>query len=145
MTLTQPPRTAGPREVFARLMEAVLDLEMDAQADLYAEDGILEWPFAPPGMPRRVEGREAIRRLLVPLSEQAKLAGRRPVEYRALVIHETTDPEVIVAEFDLQGKSANGEQYQLSYIQVLRVRDGQIVSFRDYWSPRALTALLDQV
>jgi ketosteroid isomerase-like protein len=134
---------AGPREVFERLRQIVLTYDMEAQANLYAEDGVLEWPFAPPGMPRRVEGREAIRNLLVPLAERARRSGRHPEKYDPLVIHETSDPEVIVAECDLVGTSNDGEPYHLSYIQVLRVRDGEIVLFRDYWNPQALLPLLD--
>ena len=30
-------------------------------ADLFAQDGVLRFPFAPPGMPREIRGREAIR------------------------------------------------------------------------------------
>lgn len=137
-------RQEGPREIFSRLMAAVLDYDMDAQADLYAEDGILEWPFAPPGMPRRVEGREAIRELLVPLGERARQSGRRLRDYDHVMIHETTDPEVIIVEFDVTGESDNGGPYRLSYIQVLRVREGKIVSFRDYWNPQALVSLLER-
>ena len=144
MVATPLARAAGPREVFARLMEAVLAYDMNAQADLYAEDGVLEWPFAPDGMPRRVEGREAIRAVLVPLGERAKASDRRPLAYRSLVVHETSNPDVIVVEFMLEGASPSGELYRIPYIQVLRARDGQIVSFRDYWNPQVLTSLLTQ-
>ena len=51
----------------------------------------------------------------------------------SIVIHETTDPEVIVAEFEYQGTAADtGEPYALPAIFVLRVRNGEIVSSRDY-------------
>jgi uncharacterized protein len=50
-----------------------------------------------------------------------------------VTIHETTDPEVIVAEFEYQGTSPDtGEPYALPAIFVLRVRNGEIVSSRDY-------------
>ena len=131
------------RDVFARLQRAVIALDMEVQADFYAIDGVLEWPFAPAGMPRRVAGRDAIRRLLVPIGERAQAAGIRRDHYRNLRIHDTADPEVIVIEFDLEGEVvASGERYCLSYIQVLQTRCGEIVSFRDYWNPEALAPLL---
>ena len=49
-----------------------------------------------------------------------------------VTIHETTDPEVIVAEFEYQGTTGAGEAYALPAIFVMRVRDGEIVSSRDY-------------
>lgn len=139
----QTSQPDGPKAVFERLKQSVLDYDMNGQADLYAVDGVLEWPFAPPGLPRRVEGREAIRRLLATLGERAGAAGRQSREYDSVVIHETTDPDTIVVELDVRGESASGKLFRLSYIQVLTVRDGQIASFRDYWNPLELMALLD--
>lgn len=58
-----------------------------------------------------------------------------PLELRAenLVVHETTDPEVIVAEFDYLGRvTSTGQPFQVRNIFVLRIRDGRIVSSRDY-------------
>ncbi len=147
MATSRETLDATPRQVVARLHERVRDdYDMDGQADLYAPDGILELPFAPLGAPRRIVGREAIRAFLGAAGMRARLAGRRIVRYDPLVLHETADPEVIVAEFDLHGEMAEtGAAYRLSFIQVLRVRDGQIVSMRDYFDPRALaTALVDE-
>jgi hypothetical protein len=67
----------------------------------------------------------------------AGLLGRasRPLRRRpaASTIHETTDPEVIVAEFEYQGTAAEtGEEFALPGVFVMRVRDGEIVSSRDY-------------
>ena len=97
----------------------------------------------PEGLPRRVAGREAIRRVLVPLGERARAAGHHLLGLRSMVVHDTADPEVIIAEFEVQGEvRPSGQPYQLSYVQVLRVRDGEIVTFRDYWNPQALSSLL---
>jgi ketosteroid isomerase-like protein len=133
-----------PRAIFERLHRAVRDdYDMDTQADLYAPDGVLEMPFAPAGTPRRIEGREAIRQVLKMAGNRARRDGRRIVAYRNVVVRATDDPEVIVAEFDLHGEStATGATYTLPFIQVLRVRDGQIVAMRDYFDSQALAGSL---
>ncbi|MET7899469.1 nuclear transport factor 2 family protein [Streptomyces mirabilis] len=62
-------------------------------------------------------------------------AGSRP-QCRAanITIHETADPEVIVAEFEYQGTVRETEEpFVLPGIFVLRVRDGEIISSRDYF------------
>ncbi|MGE5335596.1 MAG: nuclear transport factor 2 family protein [Nitrososphaerota archaeon] len=127
---------ASPREVFARLHERVRDdYDMDGQADLYAVDGVLDLPFAPSGMPHRIRGREAIRALLAAAGQRARQAGRKITRYDPLVIHDTADPEVIIAEFDLHGEvTPTGAVYRMPFIQVLRVRNGEIVSMRDYFT-----------
>jgi uncharacterized protein len=141
MTERTSAAPAGPREVFELLHERVRDdYDMDSQADLYARDGVLELPFVPPGMPRRLRGREEIRGFLRAAGRRARRAGRRIARYDPVVVHETADPEVIVAEFDLHGEVAGtGETYRLSFVQVLRVRGGEIVSMRDYFDPRAMS------
>jgi ketosteroid isomerase-like protein len=51
-----------------------------------------------------------------------------------ITVHETTDPEVVVAEFEYRGTNLDtGESFVTPAIFVLRVRDGKIVESRDYF------------
>jgi ketosteroid isomerase-like protein len=50
---------------------------------------------------------------------------------RNVVIHETADPEVVIAEFDYAITGKEGT-VTAANIQVLRVRDGLITATRDY-------------
>jgi ketosteroid isomerase-like protein len=62
------------------------------------------------------------------------------------VVHDTADPEVIVGEFDYHGQvSTTGRTFQVPNIQVLRIRDGQIVSSRDYHDHLALAAAVGRL
>lgn len=127
-------QAATPREVFDRLHRFVLDYDAESQAQLFAPEAVWEFPFAPEGIPRRIEGREAVRSLGKMGMERSKQSGRRLTGYHSVVIHETSDPEVIIVEFELHGEeTATGKAYQIPYIQVLRVREGLIVSLRDYF------------
>jgi hypothetical protein len=98
--------------------------------DFYAEDAVIEMPFAPPGVPRRSQGRETLRARLVSFS------GRRPWTIEkpdSVVVHETTDPDVIVVEYDLHGTVvATGAPLVLSYVMVMTIKDGLITHSRDY-------------
>jgi ketosteroid isomerase-like protein len=116
----------------------------NGQADLYAADGVLEWPFAPEGVPRRVEGREEIRKLLVRLHEGTRRAPATVGEGDASVVwHETADPEVGIAEIDARMTTADGT-VQRTLVQIYRVRDGEIVSLRDFWDGDEVKNWLDQ-
>ncbi|HEU5434464.1 MAG TPA: nuclear transport factor 2 family protein [Thermomicrobiales bacterium] len=133
---------SSPRAVLGRALDRVRAYDLDGFADLFVEDGVVEYPFAPAGALRRLEGREEIRRVLGEAAASPRRAGRRVTRVNALVVHQTVDSEVIVAEFDLEGEIvATGQTYRLPYIQVLRVRDGRIVSLRDYIDYPALAAL----
>jgi ketosteroid isomerase-like protein len=112
-----------------------LNFDVDQHADLFAEDGVWEFPLAPQGSTLKLEGRDAIREWVMENAKSAQQAGHRILGYDELVIHKTADPEVIVVEFDLHGEVTHtGEKYRRSFVQVLRVRDGSIVSLRDYFN-----------
>jgi ketosteroid isomerase-like protein len=109
-------------------------------ADLFAADGILQYPFAGPGQPGEVRGREEIR---------AHFAGRPhsrelfEMDLLQVQRHDTTDPEVVIAEIEHRGRSAlTGKPYRLPAVGVIRVRDGLIMSYRDYLDPIATAQVL---
>jgi hypothetical protein len=104
-----------------------------------APDGYLEWPYRPPGVPARVQGRTEIRRHLTAAADAFITFD----EYRDVVMHETTDPEVIIVEYDAHGiVVATGAPFRQTVIAVLRVRNGQILSYRDYINPLPLMEAL---
>jgi uncharacterized protein len=118
----------SPREVFLALVNGIADGNPDGLPELYAEETDVSHPFDPlRGAPYR--SREDIRRGM----ERLRARGPRPRRRVGNVtVHETTDPEVIVAEFEYQGTNEAGEPYALPAVFVMRVRDGEIVSSRDY-------------
>ena len=119
-------------------LDLLLKHDMAGFAGLWAEDGVLEFPFAGPGYPKRVEGRDAIREYL---RDYPNLLDIREVV--AKTVHETTDPAVVVVEFTVAGVVVASQQpYELSYIAVITVSDGFIRHYRDYWSPLAAAEIL---
>ncbi|MFC9296433.1 nuclear transport factor 2 family protein [Streptomyces sp. NPDC057011] len=128
------PETLSPREVFRKLIDGIGAGRYTELAELYAEDAVVETVFEPVG-PRRIEGRAA-------LAERfAQVAAHSPLELTPanVVVRETDDPEVVVAEFDYRVlHRATGRTFEAANLQVLRVRDGLIVGSRDYHDHLAL-------
>jgi ketosteroid isomerase-like protein len=118
-------------------------ISAEAWADLdawYAEDAVVEYPFGLPA-PTRLEGREAIRKYFA-------AAARLPLKLRAqgMVVHETADPEVVVAEWDYDGLvTTTGRAFQVANIQVSRVRGGKIVASRDYHNHAVLAEVMGRL
>jgi ketosteroid isomerase-like protein len=139
---TNATPTTTPGEVIKRVHRMAADYDMTGQAEFYAPDGVLEWPFAPAGVPRRIEGRERIREVLASLEPAVKAADTRLTAIPAVAIHETTDPEVVIVELEAQAEiPSTGETVSLPYIQLFQIRDGQILLFRDYFGPLTAAAL----
>ena len=129
----------SPREV-AELVRQMVAGEGVVFADLFAEDGVLRFPFAPPGMPREIRGREAIRAARTSEAARRSLLVMYAVE---LVVRETDDPEVLGTEIEHYGHShALDGPYRFRALAVVRVRNGEIVSYDDYMDPIAMAALL---
>ena len=117
-----------PQQVFHALVDGVAEGRWNELPDLYAERTHVVHPFDPRRAPA-LRTRDELR-------DHFRPRGGPQLDRRAanVTIHETTDPEVIVAEFEYQGTVVEtGESFALPGIFVLRVRDGQIVSSRDYF------------
>lgn len=109
-------------------------------ADLFAVDGVLTYPFAPPGQVGEFVGRERIRERFGPSGRSRQLFAVDGID---LKVHLTDDPDVMVVEIEHHGTSrATGERYRFPAIGVVRVRGGEIVSYRDYMDSGALRRLV---
>jgi hypothetical protein len=143
-TVTTAPQPQAPsaREVFEHAKRLSLAMDLDGFADLFAPDGVHELPFAPLGIPRRLEGRETLRAYFGAITG----TPLKHASFENMTVYETADPEVIIAEYDAHGTvTSTGQSYQLRYVQVVKVRDSQITLWRDYWDPLASAELLGRI
>jgi ketosteroid isomerase-like protein len=128
------PQPATPREVFHQLVDGVAKLvagdagQAGRLAGLYAEQTHVTHPMAVDDTPllTRAELRDHF--AAGPGAAPATFAGFHADD---IVVHETPDPEVIVAEFTYRG-DGTGAPFAVRCVFVIRVRDGQIVESRDY-------------
>jgi ketosteroid isomerase-like protein len=119
--------------VVDRALELLIAQDVAGFAALWAEDGVLEFPFAAPGFPSRLEGRAAVAEYMSGYPDILRIK-----EFPAVVVHQSVDPDVVIVEFEAAGTVvATGAPYRMRYIAVITVRDGEIESYRDYWSPAA--------
>ncbi|MFF4605119.1 nuclear transport factor 2 family protein [Streptomyces sp. NPDC001339] len=129
MTDTTAVRTQA-RELFARLLELLETGDIDAWVDLFHEDGVLEFPFPPPGWGTTIKGHEAL------LSHMKNFPEQLDVRFSDVVIHETTDPELVVAEFTGTGTAlATGRPFNQTYVSLIWIKDGKVSRFKDFWNP----------
>lgn len=134
--------SATPVEVLARRNQLILNRDADGFADLFALDGVIEAPFVGrSAMPPRLEGRAAIREF----SRQVMASPLRIDNFEVVELHQTQDPEVVIAETRAAATiTSTGQSFTAISIQVFRIRDGQIVLFRDYANPQAMEDVLGE-
>ena len=115
-------------------MNGVCDGPYDDLAGLYAEQTHVTHPFHPLNPPPLRSRGELHDHFTAPPPNDRTL-NRKPVD---ITIHDTADPEVIVAEFAYRGLvDKTGETFSVPCIFVMRSRDGLIIESRDYIDPIA--------
>jgi uncharacterized protein (TIGR02246 family) len=127
--------SATPADVLAQRRRLILSGDADGFADLFASDGVIESPFAPPGAPLRLAGREAIREY----SRRVMASPLRVEDFEVVELYQTQDPEVVIVEMRAKATlTTTGQSFAATSIQILRIREGQIVLFRDFANSRIL-------
>jgi ketosteroid isomerase-like protein len=129
----------SPREVAEEVRRMVGGEDVDFAA-LFAEDGVLAYPFGLPSQPAELRGRDAIRAYFDQLGHARGMLDMDGVES---LVRQTDDPEVVVTEITHHGRSkATNQPYRHLALGVIRVRDGEIVRYDDYMDPIAVARLL---
>ncbi|MER8182211.1 nuclear transport factor 2 family protein [Kitasatospora sp. NPDC094015] len=103
----------------------------DEWVKLFSPDAVLEFPYAPAGVPRRVAGHDAL------VAHMSNFPETFDVEFVGLVFHDTVDPSLAIAEFRSKGTALpTGKPYEQECISVVRTdEDGLITHYLDYWNP----------
>lgn len=117
---------------FSDLLRGALGSRLTADqeiADLFTHDVVFEFPYAPEGLPRRLNGRAALADHLLRLEPMLKLS-----EFTLHAVHPSDD--TVIVEFSCDGSGiSTGLPYDQDYISVVTLRDGRISRYRDYWNP----------
>lgn len=120
---------------FERALAALVADDADAYAACFAEDGVLEWPFASGDLPRRVSGRVEIAAHVGQNLARSRAAGRRLTGPYDVRMHADGE-RCAVAELAVE--TAPGSP-RLPYVHVYEVDDaGLITTLRDYASSAAM-------
>jgi ketosteroid isomerase-like protein len=128
-----------PAQVLEQRRELLLKQDVDGFVELFASDGVIELPFAGPGMPSRLAGQQAIR----DFSHRMDASPLRIDDLEATALYHTDDPEVVIVELATRGTvTSTGRTFEGTSIQVFRIRGGKIVLFRDYFNVGGLQDIL---
>ncbi|MER8185907.1 nuclear transport factor 2 family protein [Kitasatospora sp. NPDC094015] len=135
---TDEPGSAGPgrsaEELYRHSLRLLLDKDIPGWIGLWAADGVMEFPFAPPGWPGRLDGRDAIAAYMRDYPDHIDLH-----DFPDLRIHRTAEEGTIVVEMRGVGTLVDsGAPFDMRYIAVVTVHDGRFSSYRDYWNPLAV-------
>jgi hypothetical protein len=107
----------------------------DAWIDLWADDGVLEFPFAPPGRRPRYIGKPDILAYMTSVAE--RMGGRVKVEgMEYFQVHPMLGPTTVCVEMGVKGRVVETDApYHQKYISIVETKGGKISLYREYWNP----------
>lgn len=125
-------RRTSAQDAVRQFLESLESKDMEAFADVWAEDAVQEMPYAPEGFPEKVVGKSA---LIAHYAGWPEISGKADFTSH-LVFHPTTDPDIVFVEFrgKVEIKKPAGI-YNQTYGGLFHVEDGKIVYFREYFDP----------
>ncbi|MTK04620.1 nuclear transport factor 2 family protein [Micromonospora sp. CP22] len=127
---TDQQSRARLQELFARNLDYLTEGRIREWVELFHPDGVLEFPYPPPGVRSRFVGHHELYEHMQDFPKQFD------VRFSDLTFHETTDPDLVIAEFVGNGRGVVTKRpFHQVYISVVRYRDDRIVHFRDFWNP----------
>ena len=134
-----PERRSAAQHALAEHLRLVSSGQIEEWIGLFTPDGILEFPYAPAGVPREVQGHAAL------LAHMSNFPETFEVQFVDLVFHETADPARAIAEFRSTGRAVTtGKPYEQTCISVVYTDDaGRITRYVDYWNPLVAIEALD--
>ena len=112
------------------IMTLADEMRVDELVELFADDAVMELPFAPGKMARSHVGKAAIADFQV-FARDAFSEFSMSVE----VIHETADPHLVIAEHrSVATVAENGRPYENHYVTFFTFNDdGLITSWREFY------------
>jgi ketosteroid isomerase-like protein len=120
-------------------------LGSEEQFDLYADDVVIEFPYASSlGMASRFEGKASVVAYVRQLNEALKGLTMRDMVYYSV----DGDPDTVFIEYFADAPTPAGNTYLQTYINKMKFRDGKMIYMREFWDPKqildARAGLFDQ-
>lgn len=126
--------------VAERFIDALGRLDLDGMLAEAGDDIVFELPYAPPGLPTLVSGREAFAGFMRAAIETVGTE----FEMTWLDVRAEADPERFIAEYTGRGTmKRTGKPYANTYVNLLRVAGGKVVSTKEFFNVTPLVTALD--
>jgi ketosteroid isomerase-like protein len=130
-TTTEDEQRAATLQIVGAYQLLAAQKRWDEWIELWAEDGVLEFPYAPAGRRRAYAGKADI------LAYMTATTGKIAVDsVKQMRVFPMQDPQAAAVEVSIKGHvPTSGVPYDQSYVLFFEARDGKLHRYREYWNP----------
>ncbi len=118
------------REIVKKYLDLLQSMQIDAWIQLWAPNGVNLMPFALPGTPDRLAGRDAI---YGQFKGVPKMFTR--MRFFDVEILDMADPGLFFVTYRSDCLMVTGKEYKNTYCGLFRIEGGQVMEFREYYNP----------
>jgi uncharacterized protein len=130
-TMTDEEIRAETLDLVQQFQLLLTEQRFDEWIELWADDGVCEYPYAAEGRPNRLCGKVEI------LEYMTQYPGRVSMEsIDELRVHLGFDPHVVVVEMRIRATATEtGRPYNQQLVIFGETKDGKLAHYREYWNP----------
>lgn len=115
-------------EAMLKFQALILAEDIQQWMELWTDDAVFEYSFAPPGFPTALVGKQALYKNFKDFPSKLKF-----FEFTDVQMYPALDPDTLIVEFAGRGEAVSiGKPYNQRYISVVQMRGGKIARYRDY-------------
>jgi ketosteroid isomerase-like protein len=114
---------------FENALTAIQEGKLPGWMKMYAPDAVHEFPFAPEGGVKRLEGRDAITAYMGQIGTFIRFGSLSDVRVREI------KDELIVEATGHHYRVPDQTPVTLHYVWFITLKDGKVTHYRDYMSP----------
>jgi ketosteroid isomerase-like protein len=131
MSSNDDERRAATQALMSAYLGLISQGRYDDWIELWAEDGVLEFPYAPAGRRRAYTGKADI------LAYMKHATGRVATDgIESMRIFPMQDPDIAVVELSTRGRAiATDAPYNQSFVMFFELKAGKLQRYREYWNP----------
>lgn len=133
------PGAHGPQTVGRLFLESISNKDLEQAFGYFADDVVMDMPFAPPGSPTRLEGAAALRTLYTGV-----VSAVTSIDLPVVSSHGMADPEWAVIEYTGEMVQPNGQTYTNHYYGMFHVVDGRIKLLRELYDTYRFAAQISE-
>ena len=120
----------SPTSLLKRYLHGISQNNIDELSSIFHENAVMEFPYALRGLNDKINGLESILAYFQKIPFTWKLKKDCKIE-----IH-FNKQDHIVAEYEgIESFKRTGRVYNQQYVCLLKVKDGKIIHFKEYFNP----------
>lgn len=131
MSVSDDEIRADTLRIMTAYQNLIAEKRWDQWSELWAENAVCEFPYAPLGRKNAYVGKAEILAYMSGTTAKVAVDG-----VDSMRVHPALDPHVVIVEVTIRGHvPITGVAYHQTYVSIFEVKNSKLQRYREYWNP----------